>query len=155
MIPAIADLERAFIAGNTFLESARQNYSLELVADLPHKYTIEELEDVESRINASMTWLKENSAKQKQLARHDDPVLLTAEVKARGVTLQNHVLRLLRRKAPKPKKTTTSESATTTTEAVTDSSAEFSMTTSEGAESTTMGEGRDEGTESTPEHDEL
>ena len=152
LVPAIADLEQAFLATSTFLHSARQNYSLEEVADAPHKYTLEELDEVESRLNASMTWLKENSEKQKKLALHEDPVLLTAEVKARGVTLQNHAMKLLRRKVPKPKKTTTSTSATGTTEVVTEASTETSTMTTEMVEPTTTG---GEEKESTPDHDEL
>jgi hypoxia up-regulated 1 len=156
LIPALADLEQAFIATNAFLESARQNYTLELATDMPHKYTLEELEDTESRLKVSMAWLKENSEKQKKLALYEDPVLLTAEVKARGVTLQSHVMRLLRRKAPKPKRPTTSETSTSTTqvttEAATETSAETSTTTTEGVEPTKPGR---EGEESGPKHVEL
>ena len=127
-----------------------------MVADVPHKYTLEELEDVESRLNASMTWLKENSERQKQLALHEDPVFLTAEVKARGVTLQNHVLKLLKRKAPKPKKTTTSESMTSTTEVATETAKESStVTTSSTTEEVEPTTTKPEEKESAPEHDEL
>ncbi|KAF8515704.1 Hsp70 protein-domain-containing protein [Hysterangium stoloniferum] len=126
LIPAIAEFEKALIAGHTFLESARQNYTLELVAEAPHKYTLEEIEDVSTRLNDSTTWLKEFSAKQKGLAINDDPVLLTDEVRARGMALQNHVIRLMRRKAPKPKKTSTSEVPSAT---ATDSSAEDATAT--------------------------
>lgn len=145
LIPAIADLEQAFIATNMFLQSARQNYTLELATDAPHKYTLEELEEVESRLNASTTWLQENSQKQKKLALYEDPVLLTVEVKARGVTLQNHVMKLLRRKAPRPKKTTTSTPVTVET------STETTTTTTDEVEPTT----RDEEEKSTLDHDEL
>jgi hypoxia up-regulated 1 len=145
LIPAIADLEQAHTAGHIFLESARQNFSIEMAVGAPNKYTLEELENVETRLNESTTWLKETSEKQKQLARNDDPVLLTAEVKARGVTLQNQVLKLLRRKAPKPKKTTTTD-ATTDTSTATKEETDTTSTTSTRA---------DRAEETTRERDEL
>ncbi|KAF8583385.1 actin-like ATPase domain-containing protein [Ramaria rubella] len=136
IVPALADLEQALIAGNTFLESARQNFTIEAANEVPHKYTLEELEAVEARLTETTTWMREGAEKQKKLALHDDPVLLTAEVKARGVTLQNHVMRLLRRKVPKPKKVTT--------EAATENTSEEARPTTERVEE-----------ESPRDHDEL
>lgn len=69
---------------------------------LPHKYTSEELEHVKERIIEEEKWLLEGIEKQKKLLKNDDPVLISAEMKARGVTLQNQVMKLLKRKTPKP-----------------------------------------------------
>lgn len=112
-------LQQALTAGDFFLKSARENRTLEAAADLPHKYTLEELDAVEKRLNETIEWLKAGMEAQKKLKKNDDPVLISAEMKARGVTLQNQVMKLLKRKNPKPvKKTTTSStSSTSTTEA--------------------------------------
>lgn len=106
-------LQQALTAGDFFLKSARENRTLEAAADLPHKYTPEELDAVEKRLNETVEWLKAGMEAQKKLKKNDDPVLISAEMKARGVTLQNQVMKLLKRKNPKPvKKTSTSTTAT-------------------------------------------
>ena len=97
----------------------------------PTKYTLEELDSVETRLNESTSWLRQTSERQRNLARHDDPILLTVEVKARGVALQNQVLKLLKRKVPK--KTATSETTTAT------KVAETVETTTAGADESTRG----------------
>ena len=103
-------LQQALTAGDFFLKSARENRTLEAAADLPHKYTPEELDAVEKRLNETVEWLKAGMETQKKLKKHDDPVLISAEMKARGVTLQNQVMKLLKRK--NPKKPTSSTTAT-------------------------------------------
>jgi hypoxia up-regulated 1 len=106
-------LQQALTAGDYFLKSARENRTLEAAAELPHKYTIEELDAVEKRLNETVEWLKAGMDAQKKLKKNDDPVLISAEMKARGVTLQNQVMKLLKRKNPKAvKKTTTPTTAT-------------------------------------------
>jgi len=106
-------LQQALTAGDFFLKSARENRTLEAAADLPHKYTLEELDAVEKRLNETVEWLQAGVEAQKKLLKNDDPVLISAEMKARGVTLQNQVMKLLKRKNPKSvKKTTTSTAAT-------------------------------------------
>lgn len=102
----LENLQKALHAGQVFLQSAHQNRTLEEAEEIPHKYTLEELEDVKSRLKETEEWLKEGIEEQKKLKKNDDPVLISAEMKARGVTLQNHVMKLLRRKVPKvpPKK---------------------------------------------------
>jgi hypoxia up-regulated 1 len=105
-------LQQALTAGDFFLKSARENRTLEAAADLPHKYTLEELDAVEKRLNETVEWLKAGMEVQKKLKKNDDPVLISAEMKARGVTLQNQVMKLLKRKNPKPLKKTTLTSVT-------------------------------------------
>ena len=107
-------LQQALTAGDFFLKSARENRTLEAAADLPHKYTLEELDAVEKRLNETIEWLKTGMEAQKKLKKNEDPVLISAEMKARGVTLQNQVMKLLKRKNPKPVKKTTSSSTTAT-----------------------------------------
>ncbi|KAG8839936.1 lumenal Hsp70 protein [Serendipita sp. 411] len=92
------------MAGKAFLESALQNRTMEAKESLPHKYTMDELEDVKTRLKETVEWLEEGITEQKKLAKNDDPVLISAEMKARGVTLQNHVMKLTKRKTPTPPK---------------------------------------------------
>jgi hypoxia up-regulated 1 len=105
----LMNLQKALHAGQAFLESAHQNRTMEESEGLPHKYTLEELEDVKERLKETDEWLQDGIEEQKKLLKNDDPVLISAEMKARGVTLQNHVMKLLKRKTPKapaPKKET-------------------------------------------------
>jgi hypoxia up-regulated 1 len=69
--------------------------------ELPHKYTEGELEDVAARLKETQEWLDEGVKEQKKLLKNDDPILISAEMKARGVTLQNHVKKLMNRRTPK------------------------------------------------------
>ena len=115
-------LQQALTAGDFFLKSARENHTLEAAADLPHKYTLEELDVVEKRLNETIEWLKAGMETQKKLKKNDDPILISAEMKARGVTLQNQVMKLLKRKDPKPMKKTTTTLTTATEVETTESS---------------------------------
>lgn len=98
----LMDLQRAIHAGHAFLESAHQNHTMEESEGHPHRYTLEELEGVQQRLKETEDWLNEGIEEQKKLLKNDDPVLISAEMKARGVTLQNHVMKLSKRKPPKP-----------------------------------------------------
>ncbi|KAG8842725.1 lumenal Hsp70 protein [Serendipita sp. 405] len=100
----LENIQKAVMAGKAFLESALQNRTMETKESLPHKYTMDELEDVKTRLKETVEWLEEGITEQKKLAKNDDPVLISAEMKARGVTLQNHVLKLTKRKTPTPPK---------------------------------------------------
>lgn len=101
----LANLQKALHAGVAFLESAHQNRTMEESEGLPHKYTLEELDDVKERLKETEEWATNGVEQQKKLLKNDDPILISAEMKARGVTLQNHVMKLLKRKTPKaPKK---------------------------------------------------
>jgi hypoxia up-regulated 1 len=128
-------LQQALTAGDFFLKSARENRTLEAAADLPHKYTLEELDGVEKRLNETVEWLKAGMEAQKKLQKNDDPVLISAEMKARGVTLQNQVMKLLKRKNPKPvKKPTTSTTATEVEATRSSTAAEETRTPAHGGE---------------------
>lgn len=98
----LMNLQKALQAGQAFLESAHQNRTMEESEELPHKYTLEELEHVKEQLTETEEWLREGIEQQKKLLKNDDPVLISAEMKARGVTLQNYVMKLLKRKTPKP-----------------------------------------------------
>ncbi|KDQ16953.1 hypothetical protein BOTBODRAFT_156336 [Botryobasidium botryosum FD-172 SS1] len=111
---ALTDLQQALFAGRMFLTSARQNETEELAAGLTPRFTADELEWVEKQLVDNEKWLEERLEVQKTLAKNDDPAFTTAEMKARGVTLQTYVLKLMRRKQPKVKPTSTSSSSSAT-----------------------------------------
>ncbi|EJD41107.1 HSP70-domain-containing protein [Auricularia subglabra TFB-10046 SS5] len=105
---AIRDLQQAIIAGRTFVQSARENRTLEESTGFEPKYTLDEVDGVERKINETTTWLEERVTKQDKLARNQDPVLLSKDVESRGKALQSQVMRLLKRKwIPRVKKTAT------------------------------------------------
>ncbi|KDR78342.1 hypothetical protein GALMADRAFT_64912 [Galerina marginata CBS 339.88] len=99
-----------------FLTEARQNLTAETAAELPSKWTKEELDGLEKTLREHEAWLSEWVEKQKGVKPNEDPVIETAEMKARAKVLENHLQRLWKRKIPKAlKKPKTT--ATTTTEA--------------------------------------
>ncbi|KAJ7585017.1 Hsp70 protein-domain-containing protein [Mycena floridula] len=104
-----------------FLNDARQNLTAEMEADLPSKWTKEELDALEKTLKEHETWLNTWVEKQKSVKKFEDPVIETTEMKARAKVLETHLQKLVRRKVPKttPKKTTTSTApvATETSEA--------------------------------------
>lgn len=102
-----------------FLTEARENLTAEASADLPSKWTKEELDALEKTLRDHERWLVEWVEKQKNVKSNEDPVIETTEMKARAKVLEQHLQRLWRRKVPKvkPKKTSTTESSTTTSSA--------------------------------------
>ncbi|KAF9034459.1 HSP70-domain-containing protein [Hymenopellis radicata] len=103
-----------------FLTEARQNLTAELEADLPSKWTKEELDALEKTLKEHETWLNTYVEKQKSVKPNQDPVIETTEMKARAKVLETHLQKLWKRKTPKPRKTTTSTTpvATATAEPV-------------------------------------
>ena len=94
-----------------FLHDARQNLTAEAAADLPSKWTAEELDGLERTLKEHETWLVEWVEKQKSVKPNEDPVIETTEMKARAKVLETHLQKLYRRKVPKavkkPKTTST------------------------------------------------
>ena len=84
-----------------FLQEARQNLTAEAAADLPSKWTKEELDSLEKTLKDHESWLNEWVEKQKKVKSNEDPVIETKEMKARAKVLENHLQRLVRRKVPK------------------------------------------------------
>jgi len=100
-----------------FLQEARTNLTLETAANLPSKWTSQELDALEKTLREHEAWLSEWVEKQKSVRSNEDPVIETTEMKARAKVLESHLQKLWKRRVPKvvkkPKPTTT-----TTTEAV-------------------------------------
>ncbi|KAI0651124.1 actin-like ATPase domain-containing protein [Trametes meyenii] len=97
-----------------FLTEAKQNLSAELAAPAgspPGKYTKEELDDLEKTLKEHETWLNEWVERQKAVKMNEDPAILSSEMRARAKVLENHLQKLVRKRAPKPPKKTTSSSS--------------------------------------------
>jgi len=105
-----------------FLTEAKANLTAEEAAGIPSKWTAEELDGLEKTLKDHEIWLNEWVEKQKSVKTNEDPVISTTEMKARAKTLETHLQRLVRRKVPKPKKTSTSSApaVTATSETVAD-----------------------------------
>jgi len=91
-----------------FLTEAYRNLTAEAEAGLPSKWTKEELEGLEKTLKEHESWLHQWVEKQKSVKMNQDPVIQTTEMKARAKTLELHLQRLVKRKIPKSKKTTSS-----------------------------------------------
>ncbi|KAF5376021.1 hypothetical protein D9615_007709 [Tricholomella constricta] len=95
-----------------FLTEARQNLTAELEADLPSKWTKDELDALEKTLKEHESWLHTWVEKQKSVKSNEDPVIETTEMKARAKVLETSLMKLFKRKVPKarkPKVTSTAE----------------------------------------------
>ncbi|KAI5990421.1 heat shock protein 70 family [Pisolithus albus] len=74
-------------------------------AGLPSKWTVEELDALEKAVVEHEAWLSDGVEKQKHVKMNEDPAIETREIRSRAKTLELHLQRLVKRKAPKAKKT--------------------------------------------------
>ena len=81
----------------------------------PAKYTPEELDGLQRVLDEHERWLDEWVEKQKKVARNEDPVILTSEMRARARTLENALTKLRNKKVPKARKSSTTSSRTAET----------------------------------------
>ncbi|KAH9943772.1 Hsp70 protein-domain-containing protein [Amylocystis lapponica] len=95
-----------------FLTDARMNLTNAEQSGLPAKYTSEELDGLERTLIEHETWLAEWVERQKSVKMNEDPVILTSEMRARAKTLENHLQRLMKKKAPRPIRKSTSKAST-------------------------------------------
>jgi hypoxia up-regulated 1 len=116
-----------------FLHEARQNLTAEIAADLPSKWTKDELDGLERTLKEHEAWLSEWVEKQKDVKPNEDPVIETTEMKARAKVLETHLQKLWKRKVPKALKKPKTTS-TTTTDAAKETDADTNGTEGEGAE---------------------
>jgi len=91
-----------------FLTEARANLTVEASAGSPSKWTSEELDSLEAALKEHEVWLNDGVEKQKRMPMNETPVIQTREMKERAKTLEQHLQRLVKRKAPKVKKSGTS-----------------------------------------------
>jgi hypoxia up-regulated 1 len=117
-----------------FITEAKQNLTAEAEGGPPARYTQAEIDALEKVLKEHEAWLAEWVAKQRQVPMNQDPVILTSEMRARAKTLENHLQKLWKKKAPSKKKSKGSQGSTS------------------GAPSETATPGNDKGQKS---HDEL
>lgn len=129
-----------------FLQSAADNATEDAANDLPPKYLPEELDAITKKLKESEQWLNEGVEQQKRIKRCGDgePVILVAEMKARGTALQRDTMKLLKRKFRKGVKSTT-----------TSSTAEGTSTASSESTSSTTSTSATDGSKETHTRDEL
>jgi len=94
-----------------FLTEARRNFTAEQEADLPSKWTKDELDVLEKALKEHESWLNTWVEKQKSVKPNEDPVIETTEMKARAKVLETQLMKLWKRKVPKVKKVKTTSSA--------------------------------------------
>ncbi|KAI6037994.1 heat shock protein 70 family [Pisolithus marmoratus] len=87
-----------------FLTEARANLTAEAAAGLPSKWTAEELDALEKAVKEHEAWLSDGIERQKRIKMNEDPAIETREMRSRAKTLELHLQRLVKRKAPKVKK---------------------------------------------------
>jgi hypoxia up-regulated 1 len=143
-----------------FLTEARQNLTREEQDGVPGRFTLEDLDALEKTLKEHETWLNEWVEKQKSVKMNEDPVILTTEMKARAKTLENHLQRLVRKKAPKKPKTTATSSSSAAPAAAESASAETTTLPAEDASTTPIADATPSmssaaASETTTIHDEL
>ncbi|KAH8112056.1 actin-like ATPase domain-containing protein [Phellopilus nigrolimitatus] len=137
-----------------FITEARKNLTAELVpGNLPAKYTEDEVDALEKTLREHEAWLNEWVERQKSVQLNEDPVILTTEMKARAKTLENALLKLLRRKAP-PKAKKSASSASAATSSTSSSSVPSERASAAGEEARSPGESSTTAGAQSP-HDEL
>ena len=145
-----------------FLTEARQNFTAEQEADLPSKWTVDELDALEKTLKEHESWLHRWVEKQKSVKSNEDPVIETTEMKARAKVLETQLMKLWKRKVPKTKKvvTTTNSAAPAETPVLEDEAVNGNVPPPVEGESIPTPEAKDGQDESQtplkgPEHDEL
>lgn len=97
-----------------FLTEARKNLTMEGSGGLPAFYTEEEVDALENTLREHERWLGERVELQKSVKPFENPVVTTAELRAKVKPLDTALMKLVRRKAPpKSKKLPSSTSAST------------------------------------------
>ncbi|KAH7910567.1 hypothetical protein BJ138DRAFT_1087445 [Hygrophoropsis aurantiaca] len=87
-----------------FLTEARENLTRADAED-PARWTSAELDALEETLRAHEVWLNDGVERQKKTKMNEDPAISTKEMKARAKVLEQQLQKLVKRKAPKPKKT--------------------------------------------------
>ncbi|KAI0772399.1 actin-like ATPase domain-containing protein [Trametes elegans] len=100
-----------------FLTEAKQNLTREAETGAAGRYTKEELDELERALKEHEVWLNEGVERQKARQMNEDPAILSSEMRARAKVLENHLQKLVKKRAPKPPKKTSSSSASSSTTA--------------------------------------
>lgn len=87
-----------------FLAEARENITADAIAGVPSKWTSEELDALEKALQEHEVWLNQGVERQKKTRMNEDPAIESKEMRERAKTLEQHLQKLVKRKAPKVKK---------------------------------------------------
>ncbi|KZT68073.1 actin-like ATPase domain-containing protein [Daedalea quercina L-15889] len=107
-----------------FLKEARDGLAAAEAGGPPSKWTAAEIEGLQQTLEEHEIWLNEWVEKQKKVAMNEDPAILTSEMRARAKPLENALLKLKNKKAPKVPKKTTSTGTSASAESTETSQAE-------------------------------
>lgn len=84
-----------------FIGEARENLTAEERAGTTGRYTKTELDELEKALKEHETWLQEWVEKQRHIPVNHDPVVETGEMRKRAKTLETHLQRLVQKKVPR------------------------------------------------------
>ncbi|KAI0033499.1 actin-like ATPase domain-containing protein [Vararia minispora EC-137] len=99
-----------------FLTEARQNLTEEEKTGTQGKYTIEELNELEQTLREHEAWLHVNVEKQRTVKHNEDPAIETKEMKERADKLELHLKRLVQKKPPRRRATSSASDPSSTAE---------------------------------------
>jgi hypoxia up-regulated 1 len=95
-----------------FLVDARANLTAEEKAGTTTgRYTKTELDELEKTLKEHEVWLTEWVEKQRSVPMNHDPVIETEEMQKRAKVLETHLQRLVQKKPPRVRPTSTSSSS--------------------------------------------
>lgn len=95
-----------------FLSEARDNLTAEERAGTTGRYTKTELDELEKALREHEAWLHEGVEKQKGVPMNHDPVIETKEMRKRAKALETHLQRLVQKKPPRVRPSSSSSSTT-------------------------------------------
>ncbi|KAI0299025.1 Hsp70 protein-domain-containing protein [Multifurca ochricompacta] len=95
-----------------FLADARTNLTAEEQAGTTGRYTKTELDELEKTLKEHESWLDEWVEKQRSVPMNHNPVIETAEMRKRANVLETHLQRLVLKKIPRVRPTSTSGTTT-------------------------------------------
>lgn len=134
----------------SFLQAARANLTAAMEQKSSSKYTVVELDAMESQLNKDRAWLEDGLRAQQQRQLNEDPVILVEEMDKRIKKMRDTIARMNKRKIPKtrPKKQAKTASTSSSTTPNSSSSASSSSSSSSEPKATTS-------TDEVPVHDDL
>lgn len=95
-----------------FLTEARENLTAEERTGTKGRYTKTELDELEKALKEHETWLSERVEKRRSTPVNHDSMVDTAEMRKRAKTLETHLQRLVQKKPPRVRASSSSTTET-------------------------------------------
>jgi hypoxia up-regulated 1 len=95
-----------------FLTEARENLTAEERTGTKGRYTKTELDELEKALKEHETWLSERVEKRRSTPVNHDSMVDTAEMRKRAKTLEMHLQRLVQKKPPRVRASSSSTTET-------------------------------------------